>query len=247
MEMMKKPDETQIGRSLIYIGLFIAIFYFIFGPISVRDFLYPDRPNLIVVESFTNEQTWSVTPAVFDPIYCDIKNETNSNQFSPIPLSISIKNDGEKSIEVTRLEMKYQPSIKVYEFDEDDKNTIITRKIIQSNEPTHKIHDLGTINPGELVEIKATDLLFFENLINYSINVTTKDDNSASAIISVILTYSIDYIIYTKNNEPIQGIFNITVGNKDYFINNAIPFTEYKWMENCTLQAEYKKILRRDD
>ena len=247
MKMIKNPNETSIGRYLIYIGLLIVVLYFIFGPISVYEIMFPDKPNLVVVESITNEQKWSVIPVVFDSKCFGIKNETNIGQFSPVPLSISIKNNGKNSVEVTRLVMRYQPSIKVYNQNEEDRHTILTRKIIQYTEPIHTIHDLGTINPGELVEIKDADLLFFENLIDYPFNITTEYNYSISAIVSLVLTYSIDYTIYTKNNEPIQGIFNITVGNKDYFINNAIPFTEYKWMENCTLQAEYKKILRRDD
>lgn len=239
--ILKKPDDTQVGRYLAYLLLIAGAIYFIFGQdISIKEIIFPDKPYLILLEDYTNKPEWSITPAILDPQYYGDNNETIYSFLVPVPLSISVKNKGKKSVEVARLELEYSPAIKVFSNDEADKNKLLSKKSIQSKEPVKIIHDIGTINPGESKRINDLDILIFENTINRSINVTTQDNVTMSLQYEIILSYIVNYTIYTKNNQPSHGTFVITVGPKSYFINNTIPFTEVLYFkDNNTLQVKY--------
>lgn len=99
---MRNPDETQIGRVLITLGLIIVVIYFIFGQnISIKNIFFPDEPDLIVVESYTNQPEWFVSPAIYDPQLFKIEGSNISNWLAPVPLLISVINKGKNSVEDT--------------------------------------------------------------------------------------------------------------------------------------------------
>ena len=124
---------------------------------------------------------------------------------------------------------------------------MLSKKSIQSKEPVKIIHDIGTINPSESKRINDMDILIFENTINRSINVTTKDNVTMVLQYEITLSYLINYTIYTKNNQPTHGTFVITVGPRSYFIENTIPFTEINLKDNNTLVVEYNNVYNKSN
>lgn len=245
---VKKPELTKFGRYLIYTSLILGLIASLSYLVLEADFsnLFPDKPDLILVEDFTNKPEWSLTPAILEPQYFK-ENGTTSYYLVPVPLSISVKNMGKKSVDVARIELEYPSVIKIYSNDEEYKNKLMTRGMIQSKTPIKIIHDLGSINPRESKRINDMDVLIFENTINMPINFTTKDGVPMSTTIQLVIAYPINYTIYTRNNEPVQGTFRITVGPRSHFIENTIPFTEINLKDNNTIEVKYNTVYNKSN